>query len=138
VAHGGRVLAPCLVALRPEVLSCRRGVRRQRLNVVGHGGRDADALRHGDRVYDGRCIFLENFYSSIYFSKIKEKIYKKIPSSWLAGSWLAGTLQKLALGFNQGYKVYKRPTHARRRGSPGSFPRRSDVNSSLQPPVLFN
>jgi hypothetical protein len=30
--------------------------------------------------YGGRCIFLENFGSSIYFSKIKEKIYEKIPS----------------------------------------------------------
>jgi hypothetical protein len=38
---------------------------------VGHGGRDAAALG-----YDGRCIFLEIFGSSIYFLKIKEKIYK--------------------------------------------------------------
>jgi hypothetical protein len=59
------------VALRPEVLSCRRTPWRQGLNAVGHGGRDAAALG-----YDGRCIFLEIFGSSIYFLKIKEKIYK--------------------------------------------------------------
>jgi hypothetical protein len=27
--------------------------------------------------YDGRCMFLEIFGLSIYFSKMKEKIYKK-------------------------------------------------------------
>jgi hypothetical protein len=42
--------------LVPEVLSCRRTPRRQGLNA------------------GGRCIFLEIFGSSNYFSKIKEKI----------------------------------------------------------------
>jgi hypothetical protein len=54
------------------VLSYRRTPRRQGLKAVGYGGRDAAAMRHG-----GRCIFLEIFGLSIYFSKIKEK-YKKI------------------------------------------------------------
>jgi hypothetical protein len=48
------------------------GIRRQGLNAVGRGGRDAAAVGFGDT-----CIFLEIFDSSIYFSEIKvEKIYK--------------------------------------------------------------
>jgi hypothetical protein len=53
----------------PEVLSCRRTPRRLGLNVMRHGGRDAAAVGYGSR-----CIFLEIFSSSIYFSNIKEKI----------------------------------------------------------------
>jgi hypothetical protein len=75
VALGGRVLPP-------EVLSCRHTPQQQGLNAVGHGGRYAASMRRRPVPaavrYDGRCIILEFFGSSIYFSKIKEKIYKKI------------------------------------------------------------
>jgi hypothetical protein len=69
VAHGGRGLAPCHAALPLEVLSCRRTPRRQGLNTVGHGDKDAAGVPHSG--YDGRSIFLKMFGSSI-FSKIKK------------------------------------------------------------------
>jgi hypothetical protein len=61
VWHGGRdlPLGGNPGALPPEPGSCRRAPRRQELNAVGYGGR-----------YDARCTFLENFDSTIYFSKI--------------------------------------------------------------------
>jgi hypothetical protein len=55
VPLGGRVLAPRWPALAQELGSCRCVPRRQGLNALGYGA---------------RYTFLENFGSTIYFSKI--------------------------------------------------------------------
>jgi hypothetical protein len=77
VVLGGRVLVPCRAALPPKVLSCRLGVRRQGLNAVRHGSRNAVVVRPATMWFGGICIFLETFGSYINFSKIKEEKYKK-------------------------------------------------------------
>jgi hypothetical protein len=61
VWHDGRDLPSCSStagSLRHVAPPCRRGSQRLGLNAVG---------------YCARCIFLETFYWTIYFSKIKAK-----------------------------------------------------------------
>jgi hypothetical protein len=81
--HGGRGLPPCHAALPPEVLSCRRTPRRQVLNAVRHGGKYLTPW-----VWR-QMYLLEIFGSSIYFSKIKEKIFKKSCKPRWAYVWKA-------------------------------------------------
>jgi hypothetical protein len=65
--HGGRVLAP-----RRPAPPCRQKCY---LATVPHGVRDLTVRRQEPAAvgYGARCIFLENFDSTIYFSKIKAK-----------------------------------------------------------------
>jgi hypothetical protein len=60
VAHDARGLAPCHATLPPDVLSCRRSPRRQRLNAVG-------CCRRGVRwqMYISRnFLFVHLFYEN--------------------------------------------------------------------------